>query len=599
MILSLVSSLVPMLVLAAIVAGIVGIARRDEDHDDEPGIGTVRRLVLYGLAFVAAMIAPTGIGLLVGGLFEAITGGIVIAESDTELAVGLSLSLVGAVAWGILWRIAIATVERHPVERRSVARHLYFLAVRAAAYIAMMVAGATVLWWAMRIEPFDGNGPGFLLVAAGVWYAHERMQAPEALASPATRSIGRLYLFGASFVGLAVFATGLGSLLSDFLNDAYDAAFGRTINGGEFSPFSRAVRESLSITLVGAVGWGAHWWRARPDYASTVWRVYIFLGGLLSGITTAIVGASVVLYLTLQWFFGAPRNTSAVLHFVTMPEAVAGLIIGVLLWGYHRSVLAEHAREVAAPPSETERVYRYLAAAAGLVTLVSGLARVLATAFDLLGGEDPAMTASPGWWQNQLVTGVTLLLVGIPLWLRYWRHVEAHTAAGGAVERAALSRRIFLYGVFGASGIATLIALSTVLFELFQGLLGGTLSLRIFHDARWAFAVLLSAAGAALYYWQILRADQRAQPEAAAPAQPRVRDVVVVGSGDVGALAHRIEQRLGSRVRPWQRADATDATLEDAALEALLTQLESTSAERVLVVIAPGGAASVVPYTTR
>ena len=51
----------PLLVLAGIIAGIVAIARRDDGDDIDPGIGTVRRLVLYGLAFGAGPGSFTGI----------------------------------------------------------------------------------------------------------------------------------------------------------------------------------------------------------------------------------------------------------------------------------------------------------------------------------------------------------------------------------------------------------------------------------------------------------------------------------------------------------------------------------------------------------
>ncbi len=596
MILSLVSGLLPLVVLGLIIAGIVSIARRDDDPDDDPGIGTVRRLVLYGLAFVAAVIAPTGVSLLIGGLLEAITGGIVISESDTELATGLSLSLVGSVAWLLLWRVAQSTVDRHAIERRSLARHLYFGAVRSVALLAMLVAGIALLRWVFRLDSFDGNPPAFLLVAGAVWFMHERLQGREGALSAGTRSVGRLYRFGAAFVGLAILATGLHALLDAVLGNAYDSWFGTTLAAGAFSPLSTELRSALTLVVAGGIAWGAHWWRARTDYASTIWRVYVFIGGLLTGIATAIGAASVALYLTLQWFVGAPKSDTAAAHFLSLPQAIAGLIVGLLLWGYHRAVLAEHTRELAASPSETERVYRYLAAAAGLVTVVAGLARVLATTVDLLAGSQTQFTASPGWWQNQLVTGATLLIVGVPLWLRYWRHVEIHTAAGGEAERGALSRRIFLYAVFGASGLTTLIALSALLFELFQGLLGSDLSARTLHDTRWYIALLLAAAGAAAYYWQILRADQRAAPAVARPASPRVRDVVLVAGGNAEALARRIEQRTAARVRTWRRTDAGETPLDDAALEALLAQLEGAAGERVLVVIGPTGDASVIPY---
>jgi uncharacterized membrane protein YsdA (DUF1294 family) len=592
------STMLSLLVLVAIVIGIISIARHGEG-EDEPGIGTVRRLVLYVLAFGAAMLAATGISLLVGGLFDAFAGDILISESDTELAIGLSLSIVGGAAWGILWRVAASTIAHHPGERGSVSRHVYFTAVRGVAIAVLMVSTSRVLFWLFGVDDFDGTSVGFTLVWKALWLVHWRMAESDRPTSTAAQSLAHLYLFAAAFAGLAVLAISTGTLLAEYLGNAYDHAYGRALTGVTGLAITLPERRAAAFAVVGAAVWIWHWWRARRDATSTVWRIYVFLGGLLGGMTTAIVAASVALHRVLQWYFGRPSAATGVAHFDVLPGAFAALAVGLLLWGYHRAVLAEHARAAAAPPSETERVYRYLAAAAGLVTLVIGLARVLATASDLLGREGGTLLGGQDWWQNQLVLGATLLAVGVPLWLRYWLSVEAHAARGGPGELAALSRRIFLYGVFGVAGVTTLISLSIVLFEVFQGLLDGTLSTGVLHNARWSIAILLAAAGVSVYYWQVLRTDQQAQPPPAARPR-RFIEVTVLNGDDGGALARRIEDRLGPRVRvrAWTRADIPPATPTVAALDELTRQIEATEGERVLVVIAPGGGGAVIPYAT-
>jgi Domain of unknown function (DUF5671) len=594
MVLSIFSGLLPLLLLAGIVAGIIAVARRHED-EDEPGIGTVRRLVLYALAFVAAMLAATGISLLLGGIFDALAGDLIISESETELAIGLSLTLVGGIAWAVLWRVASSTVANHPVERRSIARHLYFGTVRGVALIVVMVAATQLLQWALGVGDFEGNAVGFALVWALVWFAHQRLLTLDGPPSPVAHSLGRIYTFGAAFVGLAVLAGATTMLLSEYLGEAYDATYGRTLAGDPDAPLSRAAREYLAVAIVGLAAWLWHWTQARRDSASTVWRVYVFLGGLLGGMTMTLVAASVMLHSILQWYFGRPSATSAFAHFQSLPDAFSALAVGLLLWGYHRAVLAERTREAAASPSETERVYRYLAAAAGLVTLVIGFARIIATASDLLAREE-AFFGGAEYWQNQLVLGVTLLAVGGPIWVRYWFDVEAHVTRNGVSERIALSRRVFLYGVFGAAGVTALISLSVVLFEVFQGLLEGTLSMTVFRDARWSIAFLVVAATASAYYWQILRADQRAQPAEAARSR-RFLEVTVINGNDGGALARRIEGKLGTRVRAWHRPDIAPVAPTEFDLDALVVQIEASPADRVLVVIAPGGGGAVIPYS--
>ena len=89
-------SFLPLLAIGGIIAAIVAPTRRSGDGDEaEPRIGSVRRLFLYGLAFIALMLAATGLSLLLGGLFDAAGGESVIAETKIALALGLSLTLVG------------------------------------------------------------------------------------------------------------------------------------------------------------------------------------------------------------------------------------------------------------------------------------------------------------------------------------------------------------------------------------------------------------------------------------------------------------------------------------------------------------------------
>ena len=590
-------SFLPLLLIGGIIAAIIAATRRSGDGDEaEPGIGSVRRLFLYGLAFIALMLAATGLSLLLGGLFDAASRETVIAESKTALALGLSLTLVGGVAWALLWWLGERTLAGHDVERRMPARHIYLAAVRGVAYVVVIISAVTILRWLVGVDDFNGEPVGFALVWAAVWFFHQRQVARHGTPTPATQTISRWYLFGAAAVGLGLLGIGLVGFLGAYLERAYDGAFAPALSGDAGGVVSMGARSALAMALVGGLGWAGHWWRARQDAASTIWRVYVLLGSVRGGLATAIIAASIALHRLLQWFFGDPREATAVAHFEALPASVAALLVGLAVWGYHRSVLAEQARRAAQPRSETERVYRYLGAAAGLITLVIGLARVFATTSDLLSGQGENLLRGDGWWQNALVTGTTLLIVGFPLWGRYWLDIERSTVARGEAERGALSRRVFLYGVFGISSITTLISLSILLFQLFEGALENTLSAEILHDARWPIALLLSAAGASVYYLLVLRADRRAQPVAiATPA--RFPDIVLLGAEEGGVLARRLEERLGTRVRVWNRTgEPMVGALSESEITDILARTESMSGERLLVIAEPG-ASAVIPYT--
>jgi len=133
------------------------------------------------------------------------------------------------------------------------------------------------------------------------------------------------------------------------------------------------------------------------------------------------------------------------------------------------------------------------------------------------------------------------------------------------------------------------------LMALFEGVLEGTVSREILHDARWPIALLLSATGVSVYYLLVLRADQRAQPPSAARLV-RFRDVVLVSSDEGGVLARRLEERLGTRVRVWRRSGQPPAgALTENEIADILARAESVSGERLLVIAVPGSS-MVIPY---
>ena len=91
-----VAGLIPLLVLGLVVWGIVALVRRGHEGDEkaDPGIGTVRRLFIYGFALLGVVLSAWGLSLLVAGLLDAVASGAdVIAEEDTGVALGVGPEL--------------------------------------------------------------------------------------------------------------------------------------------------------------------------------------------------------------------------------------------------------------------------------------------------------------------------------------------------------------------------------------------------------------------------------------------------------------------------------------------------------------------------
>jgi hypothetical protein len=544
------------------------------------------------------MLGTTGVSLLVGGLFEAIAGEDVLAESDTELALGLSLTIVGVTAWVIFWLAAQRSVARHPVESRSVLRRFYLTLVRGVAVVFVLVSAIPIGAWALGAEDFQGGAWGNAIAWGALWLFHSRIAA-EPAPTDETRLIDRYYQYFAALAGLVALAIGGGVAIAEPLQSAYDALFlDELVDGG--ADWSENGRAATAAAVAGAAVWFWHWRRLVTDDAGTTLSlVYLFLFGVLGGLATVLITSTGVLFFVLQWAIGTPEEETAAAHFSDLPGFIAALLVGAAVWGYHRAVLAEGARRLLEGWSEPERAYRYLVAAGGLATLAGALVALFALGIDGLTVEDELVRADD-WWRDQLVWGLTLLIVGASVWARYWFVAQRQLAIGGIEEQSATSRRIFLFAVFGIAGLTTLINLTITLFRVTEDLLEGELALATVRDVRWSVALILTAGALAIYHWLVLREDQQAL-DLAAPAEAPVgpRDIVLLTGGEDDALARELEQRFGSRVRVWRRLDhaGRDVAISADQIEAMAAELGAHADERVAVVIGDAGRFEVVPYT--
>lgn len=589
----LIFSILPVAIIAGTIAA-VSAARREAERDNatlDDGIGSVRRLFIYVLALVGVVFAAIGVAMIISGALDAIVGDTLLLDRRQGLALALAFTLVGTPAWLLFMLLAQRSVRAHEVERRSQARRLYFGVTRS-------VALAIVAWNAVEagrmllgVADVAGGPWGGLVAWSGVWAIHQRLATAEPPTTVITHLIDRFALYFGALLGLLLLLAGAIGLVAAPLSEAYDRAFRANIVSG----WDRDLRASLVVLLVGVAIWGAYWLRqlAARDRLTTLWRVHVFLFGALLGVALAIVPAAIMLYTALEWYAGVPGADTAVAHFSMLPDAASALILGVATWGYHRAVIVEvgDAHERSGP----ERVYRYLLSAAGLVTAALGIATLIAIAAEGLAGDHADLVAAPNWWRNPLVRGVTLISVGLPLWARYWRDTQRALAAG-VEERAAPSRRVYVFATVGVAIFALLVSLTIVLYQVFQAVLAVDLSLALLREARWGLGVALTTGAIAYYHVLVLREDQAALPEATA-TPPRARQVVLVVSGDAADLVAGLERIEGVRVRVWRRTDAdgASAALSGERREALRQAVANADADRLLAIVARGDF-ELVPY---
>ena len=76
----------------------------------------------------------------------------------------------------------------------------------------------------------------------------------------------------------------------------------------------------------------------------------------------------------------------------------------------------------------------------------------------------------PGISTNEqtLITALTALIVGIPLWLVFWWQAERLFNQGGKQEQASVLRKFYLYLVIFLAALGTVGSLTTLLAGLFR-----------------------------------------------------------------------------------------------------------------------------------
>ncbi len=593
------SLLVPVVIIGGIIALIVALVRHRGAPRESRAV-MVRRIFTYGLSLLSLAAGGIGVTLVVHTILANLFKPSVVSTGNELLSLGLALTIVGVPIWLLFWAAIQRTARREPLEIQSLGRRVYFALVMAASAIASTIGAIQVARWALGGGPFSSANTAVFVVWAGVWAFHRLMERREGPFEDDLAGIQRLYTYGMSLFGVAVLAAGIGGLLHVTLAAAYNALFAAEAPlVQESNLFNGILQPSLGTAIAGGVVWWGHWKGMSRTDSSTSRQVYLYLFTILAGAVMVVSALSVGLYHVLQWFLGTPATTSSRLHFDVFPGIIAASTVGAAAWVYHWTVVREEATKTEGL-GPAQRVYGYLVAAVGLGVLGTGLTILLATVLGMLA---PPSTLLEFVWRNPILLAVTLLAVGVPVWGGYWRAVQRAAVTGGPAERGALSRRVFIYLIFGLAIILTLVNLSIVLFELFDALLGKG-SGNIIWNVRWSLAMLVAAGAASGYYWAVLSEDRRALAQAQPPATEAVEPkmaaqkqvIVLLGVNDM-SLVQRLQAALGYDVQVWQRVPPVPAApaLDEAALAALAQTIGAAASGRVLVEVDAAGV-KVTPY---
>jgi hypothetical protein len=490
------------------------------------------------------------------------------------VAVPISLALVGI---PLFLGLAAWTRRRleEPAEQDSVGWVLYL----SLTLIVALVAGITMLSFGLSWL-IGGEGDAAALAAAAVWIviwaAHwwigDRYPPADGL---------RFERLAGSVIALWSAAAAAIALGSSILTGWYDELYREAV----VATTGDDVRSLAPIVVVGGLAWWWYWFRhAVRDERTTLWRAYVLLGGVLPGLIITLVAAGFGVFAGLEWAFGTPEGSTAD-HFSVLATACSAAAVGGGVFAYHRSLIR---RSGLAARSEVVRVYEYLVAATGLAASAVGFAMLIVAFIEVIVPDAVAETGTAGG--DAVLLSATLLLIGAPMWLRFWSRIQ-RVARRDPEEVVSPSRRVYLFGLFGVGGLTAMVSLIVALAITIEDVLEGATGWETLFATRVPLALVITVGVIAAYHWLVFREDRAATREIAEKPRLHIRSVVVVGS-DAPELRKALADATHARIQVWQRLDNGHATVDPEAIASRVVEIDARS---VMVVIEPDGETDVFP----
>lgn len=550
--------------LAAIAGGIFLIIRAIAGHSQASSSSghSVRRFFQYALQFGLVVVVSIGLAGLLDRLFSPAS---LIRADQISLARNTSFVLVGLpVLLGIAnWTRRTLKSDRTEVNSFGWSAYIFLATVTSLA--TAMVGLAALLAWAFGLEDFSSYSVMQTLVWSTVWALHFEINRR---VTPPNRS-KFLFLFN-SLIGLITSLFGLSLIITGIVREVIGYSTKDVLVGAP-SP----LKTGAIMLLIGAPVWLLYWIRSAMNSTRDVlWLGYVLIAGVAGGLITAIVSASTLLYRVLVWFLGTPLSADALTHFRAAPTAIGAVAAGLLLLWYHNH-FASAART--STRNEVQRIYEYLISGIALIASTSGLVMVIVSLFDAFARNT---ILSSTFAINTLLAAITLLLVGTPIWYLYWHRIQIHAKRQPEVEASSGTRRVYLFLLFGAGGVLSVVTLLTGTFILFEAIFAGDPISDLLREIRYPVSILLGTIAITAYHWSIYSSDK----EIVSIEQAGPKRIVLIGPADE-TLRKMLREQTGGNVQLMESvSDETAAWPQDQVLELV----KKSDAEKLAITLASG-----------
>jgi len=367
------------------------VKRADDRRQSESDAWLVMsQLYIYVFTAAGLVMAALAFGALLQWLLgELLPGGPAFQRTDALLATEISRLLVGFCLWLPFWLAAQRQFsEPDPRGAESLVRKVYLYAVLFVSALAVIVT--TALLVADLLDRVMGvpSGEGdlsqaltIIIVAGGLWAYHAavlRRDAARIAEESRQALVRRLYTYLMAGLGMSALLGGLTAALVLLIERVQMGDFGS--DGLEMLDLA------VATILAGLPVWLWHWRKAQlaagadgaggaEERRSAIRRFYLYLYIFIA--TMALLGSAVYILSQLLELLLGTRVAAGLLFDVA--EATSFILMAVLVWLYHGSVLAADRRRITLDEQARRRPLRVAVIDAGDGALGRAVVSRLAT----------------------------------------------------------------------------------------------------------------------------------------------------------------------------------------------------------------------------
>jgi len=518
---------------------------------------SIRRLYFYLVAIISIEVVVWGlVGLLRSIVDKTISGGAdVLAGALASILVSVPVFLVH---W--LWAQRVSAREEEEKEATLRAVFLYgillgtlipvvqnFLAFIDRSLVQVTGLGVTRAFASFRNQTLADNLIAIvmnLIVAAYFWNVLRSEWATLKEKENFTE-VRRLYRYIWMLYGLLMTVFGMQQILRYLV----------FIPGNILGEMGReTLVNGVALLVVGTPLW-VYAWRiiqdslADPSEMGSNLRLGILYILALGAVITVVTTSSILVNVIMTKVFGADWTTKYFVQQISGPISI-GIPLG-MVWAYYGYWLNRHIEAIGDKVRQAgmKRVYNYILAFIGLVVSFIGVSRLLSFIIDISTRISPLLSQSNRY---DIAAAISLLIVGIPLWLMTWRPMQAEALEKselGDHARRSVLRKTYLYLALFASVIGGMVTAVALAYQLIRIMLTGNIDSDFVNTLLNIIQLLFLFVVVLIYHLNVLRTDGTSLSDVLTKKQSEFSVLIVdTGAGFVETVKVALA-KLGAKVQ--------------------------------------------------